>query len=87
MPPDYARSYANHPGKAARKLRWVRLQLAAAVAAGDQATADQWDDARGQLEALLNSWGRCRCCGRLLRDPQSVAAGIGPECRRGDDGQ
>lgn len=80
MAPDYARSYANHPGKAARKLRWVRLQLAAAQAAGDQKTVDQWDDARDQLEALLNSCGRCRCCGRLLRDPDSVKAGIGPEC-------
>lgn len=80
MPIDYARTYAAHPGKAARKLRWVRLQLAAARAAGDTHAADQWDDARGQLEALLNAVGRCRCCGRLLRDPVSVKAGIGPEC-------
>lgn len=82
MPVDYARTYGDHPTKAARKLRWVHLQLAAARAAGDQSAVDQWDDARGQLETLLNQWGRCRCCGRLLRDPASVAAGIGPECAR-----
>lgn len=82
MPADYARTYAAHPGKAARKLRWVCLQLAAARAAGDERTADQWDDARGQLEALLNNSGRCRCCGRTLRDPASVKAGIGPECAK-----
>lgn len=83
MPVDYARTYASHPGKAARKLRWVRLRLEAALAAGDQAEADLWDDARGQLEALLAAWGRCRSCGRLLRDPESVRAGIGPECVKG----
>jgi len=85
MPVDYARTYANHPNKAARKLKWVLLQLQAAMAAGDQKTADQWDDARGQLEALLDQWGRCRVCGRLLTDPQSVKARIGPECRRYGD--
>lgn len=80
MPVDYARSYGAHPAKAARKLRWVGLQLAAARAAGDQKAVDQWDDARGQLEALLTELGRCRLCGRLLQNPQSIAAGIGPEC-------
>lgn len=24
--------------------------------------------------------GRCRCCGKLLTDPDSIAAGIGPLC-------
>lgn len=25
---------------------------------------------------------RCRSCGRELRDPESIAAGLGPVCRR-----
>jgi hypothetical protein len=28
----------------------------------------------------------CVCCGRLLVDATSVELGIGPECRKGDDG-
>jgi hypothetical protein len=84
MPVDYARTYANHPAKAARKLKWIEKQILLARKAGDQKTADQWDDARGQLEALLAQLKRCRVCGRALFDPRSVAAGIGPECRRED---
>lgn len=84
MPADYGRSYAKHPRKAAMKLVWVEAQCRRARARGDQAEADQWDVARGQLEALLARLARCRCCGRPLRDPVSVAAGIGPECRKQD---
>ena len=25
---------------------------------------------------------RCRACGRRLRDPESLATGLGPKCRR-----
>lgn len=25
---------------------------------------------------------RCRSCGRPLQDPESIAAGLGPKCRR-----
>jgi hypothetical protein len=82
MPVDYARTYGRRPGKAAQKLAWVAEQCRRARARGDQTEADQWDAARGELEALLARIGACRRCGRLLRDPVSVAAGIGPECRR-----
>ena len=29
--------------------------------------------------------GKCRICGRLLTDPESVSLGIGPVCRRKED--
>jgi hypothetical protein len=80
MPVDYARTYQKHPAKAARKLAWVTAQLQRARARGDLVEADQWDAARAALEAILAQWGRCRICGRLLRDQRSVRAGIGPEC-------
>jgi hypothetical protein len=82
MPVDYARTYGRKPTKAARKLAWVTEQCRRARARGDQREADQWDAARAELEALLGRLGRCRCCGRELHDPVSVADGIGPECRR-----
>lgn len=42
-------------------------------------------DAPGQLLLIKNDpnvYIRCRVCGRVLRHPASVAAGIGPSCRR-----
>jgi rubrerythrin len=83
VPVDYARSYAKKPVKAALKLAWVTEQCRRARARGDHEEADQWDSARGQLEALLAGLHRCRVCGRALYDPDSVHAGIGPECARG----
>jgi hypothetical protein len=83
VPVDYARTYGHRPVKAALKLAWVVEQCRRARARGDQREADQWDAARGQLEALLDGLHRCRRCGRELWDPDSVAAGIGPECARG----
>lgn len=82
MPVDYARTYSRRPVKAALKLAWVTEQCRRARARGDHHEADQWDDARGQLEALLAGLHRCRCCGRTLTDPASIGAGIGPECQR-----
>lgn len=40
---------------------------------GDLATVDRIGDA-------LQASGICRECGRALTNPESVAAGIGPEC-------
>lgn len=82
MPVDYARTYSSAPTKAARKLAWVTEQYQRARARGDQREADQWDAARGQLEALLANLNRCRRCGRTLENLASIAAGIGPECNR-----
>lgn len=44
-----------------------------AVREGREAVADALGEALGRS-------GVCRECGRALRDPASVAAGIGPEC-------
>lgn len=82
MPVDYARTYHKTPTKAARKLAWVTEQARRARTRGDHHEADQWDAARGELEALLHHLQRCRCCGRILTDPASITAGIGPECNR-----
>jgi hypothetical protein len=43
---------------------------------------DMMNCARGAALALLEFWheGRCGRCGRKLTVPESVAAGIGPEC-------
>ena len=82
MPVDYTRTYGTKPIKAARKLAWVTEQCRRARLRGDQHEADQWDAARGELEALLAGLHRCRICGRELSDPASITAGIGPECNR-----
>ena len=37
-------------------------------------------DNADRLEAALAAEGRCRWCGRLLTDPESVSRGIGPDC-------
>lgn len=42
-------------------------------------------DSPGQMMLLENDenvYIRCRVCGRVLRHAASVAAGIGPACRR-----
>lgn len=78
----YERSYRRRPAKAAAKLVWLGEQAGAARARGDQKTADQYDEARAALEALLSHLGRCRRCGRALSDPESLRRGVGPECTR-----
>ena len=55
-----------HPGKLARQAAYWRRQSRPQEAE--------------RLEAALAVEGRCRRCGRSLRDPESVARGIGPEC-------
>lgn len=62
----------------ARKLAQVRkltVTLGRLERAGYTERAEQ---VRGQIAARLV--GRCRECHRVLTDPTSVAAGIGPEC-------
>lgn len=74
----------------ARKLAQVR-KLSAQLARCEKAITDGsvvagWaasyefraTELRGQIAARLV--GRCRECHRVLTDPISVAAGIGPEC-------
>jgi hypothetical protein len=57
-----------HPHKVASQGRWHRLH-------GRLAVAERYEQA-------LVAVGRCKHCGRALRDPLSVARGIGPECIR-----
>lgn len=78
----YERSYRRHPMSAARKLAWLGEQIRRARERGDQKDVDSYDEARAALEALMSHLGRCRRCGRTLRDPDSVSRGIGPECLR-----
>lgn len=54
---------------------------------GRLAVIERGDPSRGNferqaatLEARLVEAGRCRCCGRELTDPDSLARGIGPTC-------
>lgn len=56
-----------HPTKLAGRAQWLRAN-------GDRAGAER-------LEADLVRAGRCRRCGRALTDPESIAAGVGPDCR------
>lgn len=37
---------------------------------------------QNELAEGIEIWhaGKCRCCGKLLTDPDSIAAGIGPTC-------
>jgi hypothetical protein len=58
----------SHPRKLAARAAWHRRF-------GSTATAEA-------LEADLAAAGRCRRCGRTLTDPESVAAGLGRDCRR-----
>jgi hypothetical protein len=43
-------------------------------------------DLPDRLEAELHAASRCRMCGRTLTDPDSIAAGIGPDCAQRDRG-
>lgn len=50
-----------------------------------RALACVWADDCGKLEASgfrLHHEGRCGRCGRMLSTPESIDAGIGPECQR-----
>lgn len=68
-------------------------QVARAVATMERllADAETGPERRERLEtrvglyrAILEASSACRRCGRHLIDPQSVAAGIGPECVKKD---
>lgn len=76
----YVATYAHHPGKAAEAVRRARAQAQQARQEGDREAATAWEEVGDALEAELGRTGRCRRCGRTLRHPSSVAAGIGPEC-------
>jgi hypothetical protein len=76
----FVRSYSRHPGKAAQRATWLRLQARAARLRGDLLESDHFDDLAGRYEAVLGHLGRCRNCGRELKRPESVARGIGTEC-------
>jgi hypothetical protein len=82
LDPVFVRSYSRHPRKAGQRATWLRQQGIAARARGDMLEADHYDDLAGRYEALLAHLDRCRICGRKLEHPDSVAAGIGPECAR-----
>jgi hypothetical protein len=56
----------SNPGKLARQAAWHRVH-------GRTVDAER-------LETALAAAGRCKVCGRSLRDPESVTRGIGPEC-------
>jgi hypothetical protein len=79
---SFARLYGRHPGKAAQRATWLRQKSTDARARGDMLEADHFDDQAARYEAVLGHLGRCRCCGRELKHPDSVKAGIGPECAR-----
>lgn len=55
-----------HPSKLARQAAYWRAHGRLDVAE--------------RIEAELVAAGRCRRCGRLLTDPESVSRGIGPDC-------
>src|SRR5262245_57970846 len=55
-----------HPGKRAKTARYYRARGRADVAE--------------TIEAELAAAGRCKRCGRILTDPQSLARGVGAEC-------
>lgn len=60
------------PGTAARNL--VRLDRV-------ESRLDAYDRfRRDEIRRQLAAAERCGICGRRLRDPDSVARGIGPEC-------
>lgn len=73
-----AHAVALSPAKAADRLTYTRRTILA-----DDTTPEQRAEAvalAGALEAALAGACRCSRCGRALRDPVSVARGIGPEC-------
>lgn len=68
----FERYVTNTPGKAARM-----------AVAGLKDTALPFERERAaEVAVLLRKAGRCARCGRELSNPSSVAAGVGPECRR-----
>lgn len=76
----YGLTYGRHPRKAAQALQRARRHAQEARQAGDQAVAEEYEEIGDALEAILAKNERCRRCGRELRHPASIAAGIGPEC-------
>jgi hypothetical protein len=62
-----------HPAKLARQAAYWRQH-------GRPDTAER-------IETVLVASGRCKVCGRLLAREDSIAVGIGPECRRKEDNQ
>ena len=47
-----------------------------------QPVADLAADPLGTALRYAQETGDCACCGRKLTDPKSVAAGIGPDCKK-----
>lgn len=72
--------YAKRPGLAARRLAWYEANLSKAIADGDDDRAEALAAAADQFRRLLAGLERCRRCGRELKNPVSILAGIGPEC-------
>ena len=68
----FERYVANTPGKAAR-MAVSGLRDGALPIERERST---------EVAVLLRKAGRCARCGRELSNPSSVAAGVGPECRR-----
>lgn len=48
---------------------------------GDQATARLMTSYRGRKSDTAWRGVRCECCGALLTNPESIAAGRGPTCQ------
>lgn len=74
----------------AGRLYAKRLNESGGFSYASAAIAKITEDDRMTLEQAA-AWGRrfgfCAWCGRVLTDPASIAAGIGPVCAKGEDGR
>lgn len=82
MTPRVASSYWRHPNLAAEQATWHRRRALECRDGGhlDQAVK-HWDRVDAYND-LLDALSCCRMCGRQLKDPESVARRIGPECAK-----
>jgi hypothetical protein len=73
-------SYLGHVSKRDRQFFLGKKMTAESVSA--QLFIKLFESFKARTESGLTVWhhGRCGRCGRLLTVPESIAAGIGPDC-------
>lgn len=77
--PAISRMVELHPKKAARYL--ARLERTIEAGRIDDVERARLDGQRAEFVEALRSSKHCRRCGADLTDPDSVVAGVGPDCR------
>lgn len=78
------REAQRHPRRWASKLADIERQRDGARTRGNDAEATRLDALVAGIREGLKGSEHCTICGRKLTDPDSIADGIGPECKKGE---